>query len=86
MPQAFVRRIAEGLNDFRDRPEEIALALERFIPKICHRRQVLRMELSHYGVEAMPKPESFPIDKIYVPVKRKRLSNLNSFKKSRKVF
>jgi hypothetical protein len=30
------------------------------------------MELSYYGVEAMPKPESFPIDKIYVPVKRKK--------------
>jgi len=30
------------------------------------------MELSHYGVEAMPKPESFPIDKIHVPVKRKK--------------
>src|SRR6201981_3783954 len=30
------------------------------------------MELSHYGVEAMPEPESFPIDKIYVPVKRKK--------------
>ena len=30
------------------------------------------MEPSHYGVEAMPKPESFPIDKIYVPVKRKK--------------
>src|SRR5215469_4924462 len=30
------------------------------------------MELSHYGVEAMPQPESFPIDKIYVPVKRKK--------------
>jgi uncharacterized ParB-like nuclease family protein len=30
------------------------------------------MELSHYGVEAMPKLESFPIDKIYVPVKRKK--------------
>jgi hypothetical protein len=30
------------------------------------------MELNHYGVEAMPKPESFPIDKIYVPVKRKK--------------
>src|SRR5690348_12906386 len=28
------------------------------------------MGLSHYGVQAMPKPESFPIDKIYVPVKR----------------
>jgi len=48
------------------------LAVERFLPKSCHRRQVLRMELSHYGVEAMPKPESFPIDKIYVPVKRKK--------------
>ena len=36
------------------------------------RRQVLLMELSHYGVEAVPKPESFPIDKIYVPVKRKK--------------
>ena len=30
------------------------------------------MEFSHYGVEAMPKPESFAIDKIYVPVKRKK--------------
>ena len=30
------------------------------------------MELSLDGVEAMPKPESFPIDKIYVPVKRKK--------------
>ena len=30
------------------------------------------MGLSYYGVEAMPKPESFPIDKIYVPVKRKK--------------
>jgi len=30
------------------------------------------MELIHYGVEAMPKPESFPIDRIYVPVKRKK--------------
>jgi uncharacterized ParB-like nuclease family protein len=30
------------------------------------------MELSQYGVEAMPKPESFPIEKIYVPVKRKK--------------
>jgi len=48
------------------------LAVERFLPRICHRRQVLRMELSHDGVEAMPKPESFPIDKIYVPVKRKK--------------
>ena len=46
--------------------------VERFLPKICHRRQVLRMELSYCGVEAMPKPESFPIHKIYVPVKRKK--------------
>jgi ParB-like nuclease domain len=30
------------------------------------------MELGHYGVEAVPKPESFPIDKIYVPVKRRK--------------
>jgi uncharacterized ParB-like nuclease family protein len=30
------------------------------------------MELSQYGVEAMPRPESFPIEKIYVPVKRKK--------------
>src|SRR5215471_15836201 len=30
------------------------------------------MELSHYGAEAMPKPESFPIDKIYVSEKRKK--------------
>jgi uncharacterized ParB-like nuclease family protein len=72
LPQAFVRRIAEGVYDFRDRPEEIGLAVERFLPKSCHRRQGASVELSHYGVEAMPKPESFPIDKIYVPVKRKK--------------
>ena len=30
------------------------------------------MGLSRYGVQAMPKPESFPIAKIYVPVKRKK--------------
>jgi hypothetical protein len=28
--------------------------------------------LDHYGVEAMLKPERFPIDKIYVPVKRRK--------------
>src|SRR6516165_4877864 len=43
------------------------------------------MDLCHNGVEAMPKPESFPIDKIYVPVKKKK-AILNSFKRSRKVF
>jgi ParB-like chromosome segregation protein Spo0J len=26
----------------------------------------------HYGVEAVAKPESLPIDKIYVPVKRRK--------------
>jgi hypothetical protein len=35
-------------------------------------RRVLRMALDHYGVEAVPKPESFPVDKIYVPVKRRK--------------
>ena len=30
------------------------------------------MRLGHYGVEAVLKPESFPIDKIYVPVKRRK--------------
>jgi hypothetical protein len=30
------------------------------------------MGLGHYGVEAVLKPESFPIDKIYVPVKRRK--------------
>ena len=34
----------------------------------------------------MPKPESFPIDKIYVPVKRKKALKPELFKKSRKVF
>ncbi len=29
-------------------------------------------ELGHYGVKAVLKPESFPIDKIYVPVKRRK--------------
>ena len=33
---------------------------------------MLWMELDHDGVEAVLKPESFPIDKIYVPVKRKK--------------
>jgi hypothetical protein len=55
-----------------DRLPEIALAVERFIPKSCYRHQALPMDLCHNGVEAMPKPESFPIDKIYVPVKRKK--------------
>jgi hypothetical protein len=30
------------------------------------------MGLCHYGGEAVLKPESFPIDKIYVPVKRRK--------------
>jgi ParB-like nuclease domain len=30
------------------------------------------MGLGHYGGEAVLKPESFPIDKIYVPVKRRK--------------
>jgi hypothetical protein len=30
------------------------------------------MGLGHCGVEAVLKPESFPIDKIYVPVKRRK--------------
>ena len=39
-PQAFVRRMAEGVYDFRDRAEEnwlggIDLAVERFIPKFA---------------------------------------------------
>jgi hypothetical protein len=33
------------------------------------------MGLDRYGVEAVPKPESFPIDKIYVPVKRRKALN-----------
>ena len=36
------------------------------------RRLVLWIGLGHYGVEAVLKPESFPIDKIYVPVKRRK--------------
>jgi hypothetical protein len=48
------------------------LAVERFIPKILPLRPDSSDGLSHYGVEALPKPESFPIDKIYVPVKRKK--------------
>ncbi len=34
----------------------------------------------------MLKQEKFPIDKIYVPVKGRKLSNLRWFKKSRRVF
>src|SRR5262249_37615380 len=33
------------------------------------------MGLGHDGVEAVLKPESFPIDKIYVPVKRRKALN-----------
>ena len=44
------------------------------------------MGLSHYGVQAMPKPESFPIDKIYVPVKKKKALKPELVKKSWKVF
>lgn len=33
---------------------------------------MLWMGLGHYGGEAVLKPESFPIDKIYVPVKRRK--------------
>src|SRR5437773_2078995 len=38
----------------------------------CKCRLVLWIGLGHYGVEAVLKPESFPIDKIYVPVKRRK--------------
>ena len=44
------------------------------------------MRLGHYGVEAVLKPESFPIDKIYVPVKRRKALKSEWFKKSRRVF
>ena len=33
---------------------------------------MLSIELDRYGVKAVLKPESFPIDKIYVPVKRRK--------------
>jgi uncharacterized ParB-like nuclease family protein len=33
------------------------------------------MGLGHHGVEAVLKPESYPIDKIYVPVKRRKALN-----------
>ncbi len=36
------------------------------------RRLVLWIGLGHQGVDAVLKPESFPIDKIYVPVKRRK--------------
>jgi hypothetical protein len=36
------------------------------------RRLVLWIGLDHYGVEAVLKSERFPIDKIYVPVKRRK--------------
>jgi hypothetical protein len=36
------------------------------------RRLVPWIVLGHYGVQAVLKPESFPIDKIYVPVKRRK--------------
>jgi hypothetical protein len=35
-------------------------------------RLVLWIGLSHYGVDAVLKPERFPIDKIYVPVKKRK--------------
>jgi hypothetical protein len=39
---------------------------------IAAANRLLQVQREHYGAEAMPKPESFPIDKIYVPVKRKK--------------
>jgi len=33
---------------------------------------VIPFRLGHHGAEAMPNPERFAIDKIYVPVKRKK--------------
>src|SRR3954451_8850858 len=36
----------------------------------CRRAALVR--LGQYGVEAVLKPESFPIEKIYVPVKRRK--------------
>ena len=68
----FIARMAEGVYEPRDRLQEIALAVERFIPKILPPPPGTSDGLSQYGVETMPKPESFPIEKIYVPVKRKK--------------
>ena len=49
------------------------LATRGLVPPWSHiGRLVLWMGLGHYGVEAVLKPESFPIDKIYVPVKRRK--------------
>jgi hypothetical protein len=74
-------RVDEACADMSAR-----LALYGFVPGVfirpasagsasqshCQWRLVPRMGLGHYGVEAVPKPESFPIDKIYVPVKRRK--------------
>ena len=42
--------------------------------------------LSHCGVKAVLKPESFPIDKIYVPVKRRKALKSEVVQESRRAF
>jgi hypothetical protein len=54
--------------------EGIVLALARFIPRVL--RPPPGAAWSFRRGDAMPKPESFPIDKIYVPVKRKKALKL----------
>src|SRR5262249_39328917 len=56
----------------------MALSARRYVERLNLRlkfaiaARCIGMDFSYYGVEAMSKPESFPIDKIYVPVKRKK--------------
>lgn len=66
------RRLAKECMTFLAGLEEIALALERFIPKILPPASGGLDGAQSLRSTAMPKPESFPIAKIYVPVKRKK--------------
>lgn len=43
-----------------------------FLQSHSGRRLVLWIGLDQYGIKAVLKPESFPIDKIYVPLKRRK--------------
>jgi hypothetical protein len=63
IPYKLVRRIPyPAVTGFRDRNQDK-----------CH--LVISIGLDDYGVEAMFKPESFPIDKIYVPEVRRKALN-----------
>lgn len=58
------------MSEFSTSPFAVRV-LSHFSPR-SGRRLVLWIGLGRQGVDAVLKPESFPIDKIYVPVKRRK--------------